>query len=343
MLKLEGVSTAKIVLFHQGSTELRRCENCVFFLPVNILTGVTRRLLGPHDTLPCVLITCLSFSFIVRCRSFEPCSPPEPEQCGRPSECPPTELYPSVRHNRLSRNMLRRSKTNLVPSFISPYVKGNETHFAIIYKRVDNVNDYQVMFDIDTATAESTVKDMAANNYQVVCATYYVGDTLYHIIVFSKMRGGADVQVFFDETGSRNSRNNESAIADGSSLAYRTITINSRGRRRYTTLYRRNNDIQTVEFDNLGFRGLRRMVNQQKKNGFQLVHVSSVTVRRRTRYSAIFTNEKIRDCEYVFYHSLNEKDIAGIAESQKQDGFRMTTVAVHSPSSFPLFMAVFRK
>ena len=53
---MEEVSTAKIVLFHQGSTELRRCENCVFFLPVNILTGVTRRLLGPHDTLPCVLI-----------------------------------------------------------------------------------------------------------------------------------------------------------------------------------------------------------------------------------------------------------------------------------------------
>ena len=95
-------------------------------------------------------------------------------------------------------------------------MKGNETHFAIIYKRVDNVNDYQVMFDIDTTTAESTVKDMAANNYQVVCATsYYVGDTLYHIIVFSKMRGGADVQVFFEQNGSRNSRNNESAIANG--------------------------------------------------------------------------------------------------------------------------------
>ena len=56
MLKAKGVSTAKIVLFHQGSTELRRCENCIFFLPVNILTGVARWLLGPHDTLPCVLI-----------------------------------------------------------------------------------------------------------------------------------------------------------------------------------------------------------------------------------------------------------------------------------------------
>ena len=58
-----GMSTAKIVLFHQGSTELRRCENCVFFLPVNILTGVTRRLLGPHDTLPCVLISTGHVSF----------------------------------------------------------------------------------------------------------------------------------------------------------------------------------------------------------------------------------------------------------------------------------------
>ena len=46
----------KNVLFHQGSTELRRCKNCDFFFPVNILTGVVRWLLGPHDTLPCVLI-----------------------------------------------------------------------------------------------------------------------------------------------------------------------------------------------------------------------------------------------------------------------------------------------
>ena len=43
---------AKFVLFHIGSTEVRRCENCVFFLPVNVV----RQLLGPHDTLPCVLI-----------------------------------------------------------------------------------------------------------------------------------------------------------------------------------------------------------------------------------------------------------------------------------------------
>ena len=35
------------------------CENDVFVLPVNILTGVARQLLGPHDTLPCVLITCI--------------------------------------------------------------------------------------------------------------------------------------------------------------------------------------------------------------------------------------------------------------------------------------------
>ena len=40
----------------QGITELRRCKNCVFVLPVNILTGVACQLLGSHDTLLCVLI-----------------------------------------------------------------------------------------------------------------------------------------------------------------------------------------------------------------------------------------------------------------------------------------------
>ena len=51
-----GMSIAKIVVFHQGSTELRRCENYVFLLPVNILTRVAHRILGLHDTLPCILI-----------------------------------------------------------------------------------------------------------------------------------------------------------------------------------------------------------------------------------------------------------------------------------------------
>ncbi|XP_065900631.1 uncharacterized protein [Dysidea avara] len=273
-----------------------------------------------------------------------PCPPSPPPLCGRPWDHPPTVLYPAVRQSRLTRIIRNQASSNLVPSYISPYVKGDETHFAIIYKQVDNVKDYQVVFDIDTATAESTVKDMAAKKIYVVCATsYYVGDTLYHIIVFSKMRGGADVQVYFEQNGRRNSRSNSSAYSDGLSLAYRTITIDAKGRRRFTTLYRRNNDIQTVEFDDLGFRGLRRMVNQQKKNGFQLVHISSFTVKSRTRYSTIFTNEKIGDCEYVFFHSYQEKDIGDIADSLKQDGFRMTAVAVHSQSSVPLFMAVFRK
>ena len=36
------------------ATEVRKLR---FFLPANILTGVTRPLLGPHNTLPCVLIS----------------------------------------------------------------------------------------------------------------------------------------------------------------------------------------------------------------------------------------------------------------------------------------------
>ena len=46
VVKLAGMSTAKFVLFRKGSTELRRCENRIFFLLVNILMGVACWLLG---------------------------------------------------------------------------------------------------------------------------------------------------------------------------------------------------------------------------------------------------------------------------------------------------------
>ena len=48
---LAGTSVATLVLIGYGITELQRCENRVYFFPVNILS-VARRLLGPHDTLP---------------------------------------------------------------------------------------------------------------------------------------------------------------------------------------------------------------------------------------------------------------------------------------------------
>ena len=53
---MEGISTAKIVWFRKSSMNLLMRENCVVVLPFNILTGMAHWLLGPHDTLPCVLI-----------------------------------------------------------------------------------------------------------------------------------------------------------------------------------------------------------------------------------------------------------------------------------------------
>ena len=62
VLKLVGVSTAKFVLFRKGSTELQRCENCIFFLPVNILTVSHAGFLATQLT--SVLITILYFTCI---------------------------------------------------------------------------------------------------------------------------------------------------------------------------------------------------------------------------------------------------------------------------------------
>ena len=58
---LAGNCVANLVAIRQVITEIQRCENDIFVLPVNILTGVARRLLGPHDTLPCVLICIIQY------------------------------------------------------------------------------------------------------------------------------------------------------------------------------------------------------------------------------------------------------------------------------------------
>jgi len=47
---------SKIVRFCTSSTKLCMPENCIIVLPVNILMGVARRLLGLHNTLPCFLM-----------------------------------------------------------------------------------------------------------------------------------------------------------------------------------------------------------------------------------------------------------------------------------------------
>ena len=53
---VEGISTAKFTRFCTSSTKLHMRENCVIVLPVSILMGMACWLLGPHNTLPCVLI-----------------------------------------------------------------------------------------------------------------------------------------------------------------------------------------------------------------------------------------------------------------------------------------------
>ena len=87
---VEGISTAKIVRFCKSTTKVQK--NRIIALPVNILTGVAHRLLGPHDTLPCVLIYSTSNPFSLQllysvryifcrclsclsCQFFGPCYP----------------------------------------------------------------------------------------------------------------------------------------------------------------------------------------------------------------------------------------------------------------------------
>ena len=56
----EGINRENFVFFCLGSVELQMCENGVFLTPVKYTlvcrTPKVSWFLGPHDTLPCVLI-----------------------------------------------------------------------------------------------------------------------------------------------------------------------------------------------------------------------------------------------------------------------------------------------
>ncbi|XP_065902782.1 aqualysin-1-like [Dysidea avara] len=279
-------------------------------------------------------------------KSRDPCESSEPELCGRPWEYQATEFLPSVEHNKLTRVINKqRNKKNRVPSFIAPYNKGSDVYFAVIFKRVSNVSNYQVVFDIDgNRNANSLVKSMADENYRVVLATsYYVDNTLYHMIVFLRSSSDLEIRVRFDQPSSTYAKYSKSAIKDGLSLVSRRVTVNSRGRNRYTTIYRLNSGRKTVEQDELTFDVLEKKINRQRRNKRYLVHIDTYVVKGETRYSVIFTNEKIGECKQEVISGRNQTEIDNIAENHRKDGFLMTAVAIQSQTSFPLFMGVFRK
>ena len=66
VLTLEGISTAKIVRFHTSSTKLCIREYRIIVLPVNILTGLLRRLLAgaARHTTVCLDMSTCTFNII---------------------------------------------------------------------------------------------------------------------------------------------------------------------------------------------------------------------------------------------------------------------------------------
>ena len=130
---------------------------------------------------------------------------------------------------------------------------------------------------------------------------------------------------------------------DGYNVASMAVIQNAQGKLNYTTVYNRKSDEDTVVMCDLTFKGLLKRVNRQKKKGYTVKSIDTYTVKDETRFCAVFTNETIGECEYIFVHAHSEKDIMDIAKNYKNDGYHIVVVAVHSQRSFPLYMAVFKK
>jgi len=275
------------------------------------------------------------------------CESYKPELCGRPWDYEATELLSSVKHNSLTEVINNYKMGNWIPSFISPYVRGGELYFAVIFKNVNNASDYEVVLDIDSnKKAKSVVKDMTTSNYRITLATsYYLNGTLYHMMVFFKVSDvdNTEIRIRFRQPKSSYKKYNESAIRDGLSLVSRRVTVSPRGKNRYTTIFSENDGFKTFEYDGLTSETVVNTINEQRRRNHYLVHIDMYTFKEGIRYSAIFTDEEIGECEEKVVSGYNQAEIEAIAASNTNDGFLMTAVVAQTQSSFPLFLGVFRK
>ena len=265
--------------------------------------------------------------------------------CGKPWECPVTTLITSVSANNLKETINQYKSNKMIPSYVSPYVNGNgrrnKLFFAIIFKPVDRIRDYRITFDLDTAAMTSEIERLNAKKFYVIyAASYNQKGKILHIVVFRKMKAPLESNFYLAQSESQyriDAKSNRRSCVK--SLA---ITQKAQGSLNYTTLYEECDDKTKVLYG-LSFKGLLRTVNRQKNKGSTLKSISTYTVDDETRFCPVFTDEKVGECEYIFVHSYSEKEIRDIAESHKNDGYRIVAIVVHSQTSFPLFMAVFKK
>ena len=265
--------------------------------------------------------------------------------CGKSLEGPVTTLVTSVNANKLKKIINEYWSNKTIPSYISPYVKGkrNKLFFAIIFKTVDRIKDYRVAFGLNTVDMEREIERLNAKRFYVMyAASYNQKGEILHIVVFQKMKTAPESNFYLAQSKAQyemdaNLRTNRRSCVE--SLA---ITQDAQGSLNYTTLYKKCDD-KTAVFCGLNFKSLSRRVNRQKNKGFTLKSISTYTVDDETLFCAVFTDEKVGECEYIFVHSYSENEIRDIAESLKNDGYRIVVIVVHSQTSFPLFMAVFKK
>ena len=266
-------------------------------------------------------------------------SPDATKLCGKPWDCPETTLVTSI--SNLRRTINRQRSDNMIPTFVSPYMKGRRLFFAIIFKPVDRASNYRVVQGLDTAAMEAEIETMNGNRFYVVYATSYIQKgKILHLVVFQRMNTPTESNFYLAQSESdyrRRVRTNRGSCVE--SLA---VTQNAQGSLNYTVLYKQCDD-NTAVLCGLTSNNLVRRINRQRNRGFKLTDISAYTISDETQFCAVFSDEKIGECEYTVVHSFSEEEINNIAKDHKKDGYRIVAIVVHSQTSFPLFMAVFKK
>ena len=261
--------------------------------------------------------------------------------CGKAWEFNPTTLVTSISLNNLETTINQHRSNNSIPVYVSPYLNGTDLYFAIVFKSVSNFRDYRIEVGLSTKAMTKRVNRLRRNSFYVTFVTSYSRNgKIFHVLVFRRMNAQPTSRLYLAQLEA----DYESSARSHRDLSVQSLTVtqNAEGNLTYTTLYERSDERTVVQCD-LAFKNILRKVSKQKNKGFTLKSVDTYTVNDETRFCAVFTNQTIGECDYIFVHSYGERDINDIAATHRNEGYRIVAVAVHSQRSYPLFMAVFKK
>ena len=139
----------------------------------------------------------------------------------------------------------------MIPLYISPYVKGGEVYFAIIFKPITNVKNYKFVIGLGATAMEKKVRAWNSKRfYEEFATSYSQNRKIYFIVVLRRMATRPELKSHLAQSVARYRATSKSY--SGFAVVSMALTRNVIGILIYTSLYEKS-DVKTIVMCDLTF------------------------------------------------------------------------------------------